>query len=111
MAQLRHDYQKFITSGAEVIAVGPEAAVPFTRWWHQHEMPFVGIPDPHHTIAGLYGQKLKFLKGGRMPALVVIDRQSRIRLMHYADSMSDIPANELILTIIAEINTEPITVA
>ena len=68
MAQLRQDYPKFVAANAEVVAIGPEAAGPFARWWHEHDMPFVGIPDPQHVIAGLYGQRLKLLKGGRMPA-------------------------------------------
>jgi peroxiredoxin len=105
MAQLRQDYPRFVAANAEVIAIGPEAAGPFTRWWHEHDMPFVGIPDPQHVIARLYGQKLKLLKGGRMPALVVIDRRSRIRFMHYADSMSDIPSNAKVLELLAGIET------
>jgi peroxiredoxin len=103
MAQLRQDYPKFVAASAEVVAVGPEAAGPFARWWHDHDMPFIGIPDPQHAIAKLYGQKLKLLKGGRMPALVVIDQRSKIRFMHYADSMSDIPSNAQVLALLAGI--------
>jgi peroxiredoxin len=107
MAQLRQDYQKFVERDTEVIAVGPEDAESFTAWWHQHDMPFPGIPDPKHVIAeGLYRQQSKLFKGGRMPALAVIDRDARIRFMHYADSMSDIPSDREVLAMLDAINRE-----
>jgi peroxiredoxin len=104
MAQLRQDYQKFVDAGAEIIAVGPENASDFTDWWHKNSMPFIGIPNPAHKISKLYRQQTKWLKGGRMPALMVIDREGRIRLQHYADSMDDIPSNENLLKLLDELN-------
>lgn len=100
MAQLRQDYQKYIERNTEVIAVGPEDAKTFTTWWHDHEMPFIGIPDPKHDISKLYSQQFKLFKGGRMPALTVIDRDGKIRLMHYANSPGDIPSDEEILSLL-----------
>jgi len=107
MAQLRQDYQKFMDRQAEVIAIGPEDARTFAEFWRSHKMPFPGIPDPEHKIAGLYGQKVKFLKLGRMPALVIIDKRGRIRYGHYGESMSDIPTDEQILSLLDELNKEP----
>jgi peroxiredoxin len=107
MAQLRQDYQKFVDRDTEIIAVGPEDAGDFTKWWHDHKMPFTGIPDPKGFISRkLYNQGFKIFKGGRMPALAVIDKDSRIRLMHYADSTSDIPSNEEVLSLLDELNQE-----
>jgi peroxiredoxin len=106
MAQLRRDYRRFTDRQAEVIAVGPEDAKSFTDFWESHHMPFPGIPDPRHSIAGLYGQKVKLLKMGRMPALVVIDKQGKIRYGHYGDSMSDIPTDEEILALLDSLNKE-----
>ena len=107
MARLRHDYQKYIQPNTEVIAIGPEDARTFTRWWREHKMPFIRIPDPKHVIAkGLYGQKSKLFKGGRMPALAVIDKGGKIRLMHYADSISDIPEEQEILALLDTLNRE-----
>jgi peroxiredoxin len=100
MAQLRQDYPKFVERNTEIVAVGPEDVQSFASWWHEHEMPFIGIPDPKHEISQLYSQQFKLLKGGRMPALAVIDMEGRIRLMHYGDSMSDIPSDEAILSLL-----------
>jgi peroxiredoxin len=106
MAQLRREYQKFAERGAEVIAVGPEKAEAFAHFWRGQKMPFPGIPDPKHAIARLYGQQVKPLKWGRMPALMVIDREGRIRYRHYGDSMSDIPSDAEILAMLDDLNQE-----
>jgi peroxiredoxin Q/BCP len=110
MAQLRQDYQKFVERSAEIVTIGPEDANAFTKWWHEHEMPFIGIPDPNHEIAKLYNQQFKLLRGGRLPAMTVIDRAGRIRLMHYADLPGDIPTDEEILTLLDKLNNETGTV-
>ena len=106
MAQLRQDYQKFVERNTEILTVGPEDAGAFTNWWHEHQMPFIGIPDPKHDIAKLYNQEFKLFKGGRLPSLAVIDRDGKIRLMHYSDLPSDIPSDEEVLSLLDKINKE-----
>jgi peroxiredoxin Q/BCP len=106
MAQLRQDYQKFVEQNAEVIAVGPEDMKAFANFWHNEKMPFVGIPDPKHLIANPYGQEVDPFKLGRMPALVVVDKEGRIRYQHHGKSMSDIPPNEEILSLLDDLNKE-----
>ena len=107
MAQLRREYRKFVDRGAEVIAVGPEDTPAFADFWRREKMPFTGIPDPRHTIAKLYSQKVNLFKMGRMPALVVVDKEGRMRYRHYGDSMSDIPSDEEILSFLDDLNKEP----
>ena len=97
MAQLRRDYQQFVERGAEIMAVGPESQERFQAYWREHEMPFVGLPDPEHIVARLYRQEVNLLKLGRMPAQLVVDRAGRIRYQYYGRSMSDISPNELLL--------------
>lgn len=104
MAQLRQDYQEFTAREAEVVIVGPENAKMFNYVWEKEAMPFVGIPDPEHVAADLYNQEVKLLKFGRMPALVVIDKQGQIRYRHYANAMSDIPPNSEILAVLDQLN-------
>ena len=106
MAQLRQDYQKFIERNTEIIAIGPEDAESFADWWHNNKMPFIGIADPEHVVASKYGQQVKLLKLGRMPALFVVDKQGRIRFRHYGESMSDISSNEDILQLLDKLNEE-----
>jgi peroxiredoxin len=106
MAQLRQNYQKFVKLDAEVIAVGPEDTKTFSDFWRSEDMPFIGIPDPQHVIAKLFGQKVNLLKLGRMPALMVIDKEGKIRYQHRGDSMSDIPADPEILSVLDDLNKE-----
>jgi peroxiredoxin Q/BCP len=106
MAQLRQDYQKFVERNAEIIAVGPENNEEFAKWWHENQMQFIGIPDPNRDVAKLYYREFKEFKGGRLPALAVIDTQSKIRLMHYSDLPSDITPNEEILALLDNLNQE-----
>jgi peroxiredoxin len=106
MAQLRQEYQEFVKRGAEVIAIGPESSKTFSDWWHAHTMPFIGLPDPEHTVSKLYGQEVKILKLGRMPAQLIIDKKGLIRYKHYGSSMADIAENSEILSKLDQLNKE-----
>ena len=104
MAQLRRDYQKFVERDAEVIAIGPEDRTRFLDFWQKHQMPFIGIPDPQHKAADLYGQEVVLIKGGRMPAMFAIDKQGMVRFQHRGSSMADIPKDEDILALLDRLN-------
>lgn len=104
MAQLRRDYQKFTDRQGEVVVVGPEDQKTLADYWHKERLPFIGLSDPKHIIANLYSQKVKLLKFGRMPALMVVDKEGKIRYRHYADSPSDIPSNDKLLSLLDDLN-------
>jgi len=106
MAQLRRNYKQFVERDTDVMATGPESAKPFADWWRKHQMPFVGIPDPKNVIANMFGQKVRLLKLGRMPALIVADKQGRMRNLHYGNSMQDTMTDEEVLALLDEINKE-----
>jgi peroxiredoxin len=106
MAQLRQEYQEFVRRGAEVIVIGPETSKAFADWWHEHEMPFIGLPDPEHSVSKLYGQEVKIFKLGRMPAQLIIDKKGLIRYKHYGSSMSDIAENSELMAKLDQLNTE-----
>ena len=106
MAQLRQDYDKFIGKDAVILVVGPEKKAAFQEYWSKNQLPFIGLPDPRHYVAKLYGQQVKLLKAGRMPAMMVIDKVGKIRFKHYAESMRDIPPNQAILRLLDILNEE-----
>jgi peroxiredoxin Q/BCP len=106
MAQLRQDYPEFSSRNTEIIAVGPEDIAAFAAWWRENNMPFVGLADPDHRIANLYGQEVNLVKLGRMPAQFIIDRQGRIRFRHHSNAMWDIPPNQQMLELLERINQE-----
>jgi peroxiredoxin len=104
MAQLRHDYQRFVTLDTEIVAIGPEDAEAFRNFWKKEGLPFIGLPDPDHKILKLYGQEVTLLKLGRMPAQMLIDTSGMLRYVHYGHSMADIPSNEDIIALIQQQN-------
>jgi peroxiredoxin len=106
MAQLRDDYKTFIDHQTEIIVFGPENETTFKNFWQKEKMPFPGIADPQHTVANQYGQEVKILKLGRMPALFVIDREGLIRFRHHGQSMSDIPVNEDVVSLLTKLNQD-----
>jgi peroxiredoxin len=104
MAQLRHDYSRFVARDIEVVVVGPEDPRAFADYWQSKSLPFVGLPDPRYSVLKLYGQEVNLFKLGRMPAQVLIDKAGVARFVHYGHDMSDIPENEEILALADEIN-------
>ncbi len=104
MAQLRQDYQEFINRNTEIIVVGPENANAFRNYWSQNNLPFIGLPDPSASVLKSYGQEVNIFKLGRMPAQVIVDKNSIARFVHYGHSMSDIPENIELFQLIDEIN-------
>ena len=77
--------------GAEVLTIGPDPEVAFKLYWARQKLPFPGLSDSQHVVADRYGQEVKLLKFGRMPALMVLDKQGRVRFAHYAEDMRDYP--------------------
>jgi peroxiredoxin len=106
MAQLRQDHQRFVSRNTEIIAFGPEGHEAFKEWWDEHKMPFTGIADPKHVIADTYGQQVKLIKLGRMPASILVDKIGQIRYTHFGESMADIPKTEEMLSLIDGLNKE-----
>jgi peroxiredoxin Q/BCP len=106
MAQLRHGYQAFVERGAEIIVVGPEGRPAFAAYWESQHMPFVGLPDPEHTVLKRYGQEVNLFKLGRLPAQVIVDKEGIARYVHYGHSIADIPPNEELLELLDELNQE-----
>lgn len=100
MAQLRQDFQEFEKRNAVIVVVGPEDAAAFARYFAENNLPFLGLPDPTHSVLKLYGQEVNLFKLGRMPAQVLIDKDGLVRYVHYGHSMADIPSNAEILNLL-----------
>jgi len=106
MAQLRQDHQEFEKRNTRVIVVGPENAASFSAYFKKHDLPFIGMPDPTASVLKLYGQEVNLFKLGRMPAQVIVDMHGTARFVHYGHSMSDIPENEELFSLLDELNSE-----
>jgi peroxiredoxin len=100
MAQLRQDFPEFEKREVVVLVVGPENAQAFARYFREHDLPFIGLPDPTHVVLKLYGQQIKLFKFGRMPAQVLVDRAGIVRFICYGQDMTDIPTTAEMLALI-----------
>ena len=103
MAQLRRDFEKFEAENTVILVVGPENSAAFAKYWEENNLPFIGLPDPKHSVLKLFGQEVKLFKLGRMPAQVIIDKEGIARYAHYGHSMSNIPENEELLEILSDL--------
>ena len=103
MAQLRQDYKAFTALPTRILVAGPEDTEAFRKFWQEEQLPFTGLPDPQHTVLNLYGQEVKLLKLGRMPAQFLIDKNGLVRFAYYSSSMRDITENAVILTAIRQL--------
>ena len=106
MAQLRDDYPEFTSRNTEILVVGPEDKAAFRKYFEENDLPFVGLPDPSHSVLKLYGQEVKLFKFGRMPAMLIVDSKGQVRFVHYGHKMSDIPANAEVLETLDAVNLE-----
>jgi peroxiredoxin len=100
MAQLRQDFAEFEKRNTEILVVGPEDAGAFSRYFSKNSLPFTGLPDPTQKVLKTYGQEIKLLQFGRMPAQLLVDRTGTVRFAHYGQDMTDIPQNSEILGLI-----------
>jgi peroxiredoxin len=104
MAQLRQDFAEFEKRNTVILVVGPEEPATFTRYFGENSLPFIGLPDPTHSVLKTYGQEIKLFKFGRMPAQILVDRTGMARFVHYGHDMTDIPKNSEMLALIDELN-------
>lgn len=103
MMQLHQDHKRFIDKETEIVVIGPEKPEKFREYFDENNFDFQGLPDPDKTVLKLYGQQIKLLKLGRMPAQMLIDKNGILRYMHYGHSMKDIPENDEILELIEKL--------
>lgn len=106
MVQLHQDYPKFTQHDAEILVIVPDTIQALEWYWRKEEMPMPGLSDQDHQVADRYGQEVRQLKFGRMPALFLVDKAGRLRYAHYGSSMADIPHNSDVLARLRELNSE-----
>ena len=103
---MRQDYAEFEKRDAEVISVGPENAKKFKQYFEDNDLPFIGLPDPQHSVLKLYGQQIKIFKFGRMPGQVVIDKRGMVRFVYYGEDMTDYPSDEEMFALLDKLEAE-----
>lgn len=77
--------------GISVLVVAPDSAQRIQQYYQAHEMHFSTVSDPKGELLKVLGQEINWLKLGRMPGLIGIDRDGHLVVRHRGKSMSDLP--------------------
>ncbi len=62
--------------------------------------------DQSKTVVKNLHQEVILSKWGRMPAMIILDKKGIVRYAYFGESMSDIPRNDEVLSILQEINVK-----
>nr|QEE16718.1 AhpC/TSA family protein [Candidatus Prometheoarchaeum syntrophicum] len=57
--------------------------------------------DEKNFVAKKLHQEVKLLKLGRLPGMLIVDKQGLVQYAYYGDNMADIPKNRDVLEILA----------
>lgn len=106
MAQLRDASEDLTKSNTLVLVVAPESPEAFQEMWKTENIPFIGLPDPTHSVLKSFGRQAGLFKLGRVPTQVLIDKLGFLRYVHFGHSPSDMPSNGEVLALIKNLNQE-----
>ena len=60
--------------------------------------------DESKDVSKMLNQQVKITKLGRMPGLLIVDKQGIVQYAYYGDSMKDIPENDVLFKELEKIN-------
>ena len=104
MGRLRNDFAKFEKLNTylyPILVDGPKNASKMEQKYAASK--FAVFYDEKNEVSKILHQEKKILKLGRMPGLIVVDKEGIIQYAYYGDSMKDIPKNETILEILQKL--------
>ena len=102
--KLGKDFEKFNELDAVLYAILPDNLENAQKFESEFAKTYPIYYDDKKKVNKMLKQEVKPLKLGRMPALLIIDKQGIIKYAYYSDSMDDIPENEEIFNIVKKLN-------
>lgn len=102
--KLRDAYEEFQKYNAIIYAILPDNLENAKNFESKFAKIYPIYYDDKKEVNKMLKQEVKTLKFGRMPALLVIDKQGIIKYAYYSDSMDDIPENEELFEVLKNIN-------
>ncbi|MBD3196987.1 MAG: redoxin domain-containing protein [Candidatus Lokiarchaeota archaeon] len=105
MGELRRDYEKFQENNTELYPIlvdKKENAEKMEKKYARNKFPI--FYDEEEKVAKMLNQEKKLLKLGRLPGLLVLNKENVIQYAYYSDSMKDIPENDVIFEVISNLN-------
>ena len=102
--KLGNEYEKFKELNAVIYAILPDNLENAQNFESELATEYTIYYDDKKKVNKMLKQEIKPLKLGRMPALLIVDKQGIIRYAYYSDSMSDIPENEDLFKLIKNLS-------
>ena len=100
MAQLRDASDEYAKSDTLVLIVAPENAEAFHDMWRDEGFPFIGLPNPAHSVLKTFNKQVNLFKLGHLPTQILVDKKGFVRHVHYGHAPSEMPSNDEILDLI-----------
>ena len=97
---LGKDLEKFNELNTVIYAILPDNLEKAQLFESEFARGYPIYYDDKKKVNKILKQEIKPLKFGRMPALLILDKQGIIRYAYYSDSMDDIPKNKEIFAVI-----------
>ena len=101
---MKNDYEKFKEFNTVLYAILPDTLENAQKFEAEYAKEYPIYYDAKKKVNKMLKQEVKPLKFGRMPALLIIDKQAIIRYAYYSDSMDDIPENEELFKVIKNLS-------
>ena len=101
---LAKDFDKFNELNTEIYAILPDKLEKARLFESEFAVRYPIYYDDKKKVNKMLKQEIKPSKFGRMPVLLILDKQGIIRYAYYSDSMDDIPKNEEIFNVIENLN-------
>ena len=77
--------------------IAPDSSVSLQNYFQKQGFHFWAISDSTGAVLKSLGQEINWLRLGRMPALLTVDKKGGVVWRHQGRSMSDLPDLEMAL--------------
>jgi len=101
---LRDASEELAASNTLVLVIGPDSAEAFQQYWKDHNISFIGLPDPAYSVLKTFGRQAGLFKLGRVLTQLLVDKHGFVRYAHFGHQPADLPANAAILSLIKGLN-------
>jgi peroxiredoxin len=98
LRQKYDEYSALDTIIAPILVDKLENAQKMEEKYAKNKFPI--LYDKTKKVSKMLHQEIKILKLGRMPGLIIVDKQGIIQFAYYGENMQDIPKNRDVLEIL-----------
>jgi peroxiredoxin len=106
LALLRREIESVDARRTVILVIYPDRPERIRKYWEQENLPFPGFADSENLVASLFQQNANLYRKGRLPSVILVDREGRIRYRYDGASAPDIPSNETLFAELDRINRE-----